>query len=116
MSALSSEVSQVPKPDGVRALKRFQNLGTKELTVLRRLRDEDEELVYERGRAYIDVDRVSKAVVFSLLRACAISLDSYSRLGGCERYHINGTGLTLLQSANEQMSQPVETEEKSAKS
>lgn len=61
-------------------------------------RDDDEgELVYERGVAYLGDDRIAPRTVFALLRLCAISPDSTSAIGtGVERYRINETGRQLL--------------------
>jgi hypothetical protein len=60
-------------------------------------RDEDEgELVYERGCGYLGDDPVAARTVMTLVRLCAISLAQDSRVGGFERYTINGTGEQLL--------------------
>lgn len=71
-------------------------LSNRELRVLRRMRDEDEEILSDRGRAVLGYDPVSQSVIMALLRACAISMDQYSKVGKIERYHINGTGKDLL--------------------
>ena len=67
------------------------------LTIMRDHREDDEgELLYERGTAYLGHRSISTATVFALLRLCAISMNQYSRVGGLERYTINETGLNLL--------------------
>ena len=58
--------------------------------------DDAGELVYERGAGYLDDEPVAPRTVFALLRACAISLDSTSEVGGIERYRINETGRGIL--------------------
>jgi hypothetical protein len=58
-----------------------------------------EELVYERGECYVDIERFGHATFFHLLRLCAISHDPFSATqgsGGMERYTINDTGRELL--------------------
>lgn len=57
--------------------------------------DDEGELVYERGKAWLGDDRIAACTVFALLRACAISLES-GKVGGVERYRINETGRELL--------------------
>lgn len=59
---------------------------------------DDGELVYERGEAWLGLDRVAPRTVFALLRACAISLegDSMGGDGRLERYRINETGRRLI--------------------
>ena len=61
--------------------------------------DEEGELVYERGIAFLGDERVSARTVTALLRACAIRNDGEA--GGLERYHINGTGRALLAGTDE---------------
>ena len=59
--------------------------------------DDEGELVYERGVAFLDLDRVAARTVFALLRLCAISNeDGDGKVGGFERYRINETGRALL--------------------
>jgi hypothetical protein len=61
--------------------------------------DTDEgELVYERGRGFLDIDPVSRRTVDALLRACAIRLEQDSR-DSFERYRINDTGLKLVEAS-----------------
>lgn len=63
------------------------------------MRENDDELVYERGEAYVSLEKFSGATVFKLLRMCAIRHDQYSgEQGGkgLERYTINETGLNIL--------------------
>jgi hypothetical protein len=66
--------------------------------ILSRLRDEDEELVYERGQGFVCTERVGRTLVMNLLRLMAIRADQHSNIenGGLERYTINETGLKLL--------------------
>lgn len=72
-------------------------LTKRQLEILRMMRDQDEELVYERGHGYVDLEKVSGRTLFGLLRAFAISLDQSGKVGeGLERYYINGTGKKLL--------------------
>jgi hypothetical protein len=84
----ASDVSRRQLPDVV--------LTSRQLKVLRLMRDSDEELVYSKGVGYVGLKRVSPRTIFALLRAVVIKLDQYSTVGGCERYTINETGLTLL--------------------
>lgn len=72
-------------------------LTTKQRHILTRLRDEDEELVYERGIGFVGLEPVGRACVFGLLRLAAIRLDQYSKVGQVERYTINETGRKLLE-------------------
>lgn len=58
---------------------------------------EDGELVYEKGTGYLDLDRVSGQTVMALLRVCALRLEDGSKVGGFERYTINGTGLKIVE-------------------
>ena len=58
--------------------------------------DDEGELVYERGQAWIGDEKTSARIVFSLLRHCAISLEDGFQVGGVERYRINETGRDLL--------------------
>lgn len=71
-------------------------LTKRQREVLTKMRDEDEELVYERGEAWVGDERTSAAVVFALLRLMAIRMDQQSTVGGVERYTINETGRKLL--------------------
>lgn len=57
--------------------------------------DDEGELVYERGVAYLGEEPVAARTVFALLRACAISLEDTSQVGGLERYRLNETGRAL---------------------
>lgn len=59
--------------------------------------DENCDIAYERGTAYVGDTRIAARTVFALMRMCAISLDGDSRIGQFERYRINETGLQLLQ-------------------
>lgn len=72
-------------------------LTKRQREILTIMRDQDEELVYERGVGYIFESPVAARTVFALLRLCAISLQSDSEPGGFERYRINGTGRKLLE-------------------
>ena len=66
------------------------------LEILKIMLDTGEELVYERGAAYVGLERTSRAVVLELQRAMAIRLDQFSKIGNFERYTINETGRELL--------------------
>ena len=77
------------------------DLTRRQREILTRMRDEDEELVYECGIGYVGLERVGGSVVLALLRLMAISLDPTSTVGGFERYTINSTGLELLDAAGE---------------
>ncbi len=58
----------------------------------------DGELVYQRGTAWLGLQKVSKIIVFSLLRSMFISLrgglDEVTY--GVEHYHVNETGKEAL--------------------
>jgi len=56
--------------------------------------DDEGELVYERGAAYLGDTRIAARTVFALLRACVIREDGPN--AGIERYRINETGRALL--------------------
>lgn len=58
--------------------------------------DDGGELVYERGVAYLGLERTSGNIVFALQRLMAISMEQDSKVGQFERYRINETGLKLL--------------------
>ena len=55
----------------------------------------EENLIYERGSAYMGTTRISARVVFSLIRKILISLDS-GMVEKVEYYRVNGTGLAVL--------------------
>lgn len=69
-----------------------------QLQILRMMRDEEEELVFENGSGYVGLHRVSLRTLLGLLKVAAISMDQFSRIGSFERYSINETGLELLRS------------------
>ncbi len=73
-------------------------LTKRQIEVLKIMRDEEEELVYERGVGYVGVNRISGATLLGLLRCAAISLDQFSEVGDFERYTINETGRSLIAS------------------
>jgi len=68
------------------------------LTILADHPDDDEgEIAYERGMAYLGDTRIAARTVFALIGLCAISLRSGNRsVGQCERYSINETGLRWI--------------------
>lgn len=68
----------------------------RQLEVLRIMRDEEEDLVYERGLGYVGEERISGRTLFALLRKVAISAEIDSEPGGFERYTINETGRDIL--------------------
>lgn len=72
-------------------------LTRRQRQILTKMRDEDEELVYSKGCGWVGYERVSKSVVFGLLRLMAIRMDQFSKVGECERYEINETGRQLLE-------------------
>jgi hypothetical protein len=59
--------------------------------------NDDGEIVFEHGHGFLGYDQISRKTIIALLRACAISLDPFSKVGGFERYTINETGRELLQ-------------------
>lgn len=71
-------------------------LTKRQLEVLRIMRDEEEELVYERGCGYVGDNRISGRTLFALLRCVAISEELGSEPGKFERYSINETGREYL--------------------
>lgn len=80
-------------------------LTPKQARILRRMRDEDEELVFERGVGYVGLERVGRRLVFGLLCRAVVSMAKDSRIGKFERYHINETGrkaLAALEAKNRQ--------------
>ena len=76
-------------------------LTKRQLEVLRIMRDEDEDLVYERGEGYVGDERISGRTLFALLRCCAIRAEDGSEPGGFERYTINETGLGYLEQGSQ---------------
>lgn len=88
----------MPDVDAAAAASR-PRLTPGQLAVLRRMRDEDEELVYERGTAYVGNDRVSRGVTIALIRNMAVRMDPYSEVGKFERYTVNQTGHEILEAA-----------------
>ena len=73
------------------------NLLTKRQREVLLMMDEDEDcdIAYERGTAFVGNTPIAARTVFALIRHCAISLDEDSRVGRFERYRINGTGRWL---------------------
>ena len=77
-------------------------LTRRQAVILTKMRDapegsDESELVCDGGRTmWLDLDRVSKATLFALLRLCAISGDGLAASNDIERYHINGTGRAIL--------------------
>lgn len=57
--------------------------------------DDDAEIAYERGVAYLATTRIAARTVNALLRACAISRVDTSG-GDVEYYRINETGRALI--------------------
>jgi hypothetical protein len=75
-------------------------LTIRQLQILRKMRDEDEELVYSKGRGYVGDEQIGPKTLFALLRVMAIKLDQFSRVGDCEYYTINETGEALLEKSD----------------
>jgi hypothetical protein len=71
-------------------------LTTRQRQILQKMADTDEELVYERGEAWVGYDKTSARTVFALLRLCAISKDDTCS-EKMEVYTINETGRELLE-------------------
>ena len=91
--------------DPLRAIRAFQDaLSRRQVEVLALMRDREDadpgcdeaEMVREGRVVYLGDERVSVGTVYALLRACAVSLETDSRMGGVERYRINGTGREIL--------------------
>jgi len=89
-------------PDCTRPMRRARRADVNQrlprwLEALRMMRDQDEEMVYERGQCYVGLEKFSGATFFRLLRLVAISEADHSRgVGGLERYRINETGEAML--------------------
>lgn len=59
--------------------------------------DNDGEIAYERGSAYLGDTPIAPRTVFALIRLMAISEEGQSQVGkGVERYRINDTGRALI--------------------
>jgi hypothetical protein len=73
-------------------------LTARQAHILGIMRDQEEELVYERGEAWIGLERTSRRLAFNLLGLCAVSLDSFDEAGSgkMEHYSISESGLKLL--------------------
>jgi hypothetical protein len=74
-------------------------LTKRQLWVLQRMRDDDAELVFERGTGYLELTRISSRTVMALLCRAAITCDQYSRMDKFEWYTINETGREILREA-----------------
>ena len=70
-------------------------LTKRQLEALRLMRDEGEELVYERGECFVGNERFGRRTFFALLRHMAIR-HVEGEPGGFERYDLNETGQALL--------------------
>jgi hypothetical protein len=57
--------------------------------------DDEGEIAYEKGIAYLGNTRIAARTVFALLRMMAISMSQFSTVGTFERYQINETGRKL---------------------
>ena len=75
------------------------SLTRRQLAILKMMRDQDVELVYERGSGYVDLERLGGRTLHALLKACAISPEMGSEPGKYEIYTINSTGLDILKAA-----------------
>lgn len=71
------------------------SLTKRQIAVLRKVKAGGD-LVCERGCAYVGDERTSPRLIHALLRVCAVSMDSFSEVGGFERYEINETGEEIL--------------------
>lgn len=74
-------------------------LTAKQARILRKMRDEDEELVFEKRNGWCGDVRVGSRLVTGLLLLMALRMDPLSVVGGVERYRINDTGKRLLAAA-----------------
>ena len=78
----------------------MRHLTRREAEVLAVMQALDEELVYERGTAYVGSTRVSARLVFSFLRQTFVrsmsDASEVGRPGHLERYKINSTGVKAL--------------------
>lgn len=83
-------------------------LTRRQLDILQLMRDEDEELVYSRGIAYVGFERISTRTLSALLRAVAIKADQFNSKE-FERYTINETGREILTNAGRTGRSPNET-------
>jgi hypothetical protein len=77
-----------------------RSLTRRQLEVLGTMYDEadndDGELVYERGQAFLGVTRIAPRTVTALLRACALHAET--EMGAdVERYTINETGRKIIE-------------------
>jgi hypothetical protein len=76
-------------------------LTKRQREILQRMADdpdgEDGELVYERGIAYLGLERIAARTVNALIRLYAISVSDFESIGKYERWHINETGRQLLE-------------------
>jgi hypothetical protein len=70
-------------------------LTKRQIEVLRKVKAGGD-LVREGGFAYIDLEPTSPRLIYALLQVCAVKMDSYSEVGGFERYEINETGEEIL--------------------
>lgn len=88
--AVQSDTTNAP------VLPTYPTLTKRQREILTKMRDEDEELVYSGGIAWVGLERTSGKLVMGLCRALAISMDTFSEVGEYESYTINDTGRAML--------------------
>jgi hypothetical protein len=83
----------------IKAINRFRGgLTKRQLDLLQKMRDEDEDLVYERGIGYVGLDRFGATTFRALLMACVLRHED-GEPGEFEVYTINSDGLEVLRRA-----------------
>lgn len=85
------------RPRGLVVAKRLLTPGA--LRVLREMRDQDEELIYEPGAGWwVGLRQTSGSVAFQLLRLCLLHKETFQG-GSLERYVLNEEGHNILDDA-----------------
>ena len=67
----------------------------RQAAILRMMSDSEEEIVYERGRGYVGIERIAARTVFHFLR-CAWIKSVGGKIGQVEYYAISEAGRAAL--------------------
>lgn len=71
-------------------------LTDRQVVALRKMRDEEEEIVYERGQCWVGNEQFGPRTFFGLIRCMVISQESGFDKSGYQMYTINATGRRAL--------------------
>lgn len=73
------------------------HLSKRLVHILKRMHEEELDLVCSKGVAYVGEEGTSKKTILKLLKLCLISCDDYSNFDKMERYVINEDGVKAYQ-------------------